>query len=89
MVFLLFVLFDFLLEKLDCCCLKCKACDFEITRDTDLEAEARLNLEDARHLLHDIINVNRFGHFLCMKVVHIFFSGYDIMGLWDKIWIKS
>jgi hypothetical protein len=87
MVFLLFVLFDYLLEKLNCCFLRCKACDFEISRDTNLEDENMINLEDARHLLHGIINVNRFCHLLCVKGGSQFLFGYDIMGLWNMICI--
>lgn len=69
---------------------RCNACDFEISRDTDLEDETRLILEDASHLLHGIIHVNGFGHLLRVNGREggsQFLSGCDIMGLWDRICI--
>lgn len=69
---------------------RCKECELEISRDTDLEDENRLDLEDERHLLHGIIHVNGFGHLLRVNGREggsRYLSGCDIMGLWDRICI--
>ncbi|XP_057849349.2 PHD finger protein At1g33420 isoform X2 [Cryptomeria japonica] len=72
------------------CNRRCKVCDYEISKETDLEEESQLALEDSSHLLHGIIHANGFGHLLRVNGREggsQFLSGCDIMSLWDRICI--
>ncbi|KAH9287631.1 hypothetical protein KI387_031748, partial [Taxus chinensis] len=69
---------------------RCKGCDNEISKESDLEEESEVVLEDPSQLLHGVLHANGFGHLLRVNGREggsQFLSGCDIMGLWDRICI--
>eukprot|EP01018_Ginkgo_biloba_P023000 Gb_40045 [translate_table: standard] len=69
---------------------RCKSCDFEVTKDNELEDGANFVVEDPTHLLHGVIHANGFGHLLRVNGREggsKFLSGCEIMDLWDRICI--